>query len=668
MRLLYWYTRFLDRNGNIRQHHGLNDFELNLSTDAKYHFDVNRYEFLQEPYSTPFPEKFWGDKPLYNINAIVGQNGDGKTTIVHTIMDTLQELYNRELNSPNETVFLAELNGEKTIFHLNASVSNHKEINYLFKPIRFTMGIITSHEDYLRFIDCMKLIYITNTLSKTDDNRYLSGKQKHACSEFIYDCSLSSTIRHDASDLLYRDPQLENQTKNNINMEQDLLRAYFINEHYKQFKYACNCAQREHLLCLRERKLPVPVPEKLFIRIIEFAYPCKYTSYFSNIIKNQSEISDKIAYRICTTCFYSFVYYVSNILKNGLDFYNFFKVEVPKLATSEGFNEIFELIVSRARQNHLSKQEINWINEGKNHYVDFIKFICNQESKKFFDSFEYSQINIEEIEDCLDVTLSVPVREDNIAWLVNFMINYRFSFSYEYQFLDFDWGLSSGENNLLSLFSSFFFAFDDNKSYLHNNSKTKCDSVIIFMDEADLTYHPEWQRQLIQILAAFLPLEFGSCGIDDLQLILTTHSPLLLGDFPSNNVTYLGESNKKEKNTDRLNTFGQNIHTILKDSFFLENGTIGAFAADKINKTAEKLRDKDNLTPEDLKECKAIIDLVAPGILKSKLIELYEETEAGGKESMKQRMKKYAKKLQPDELETFIKVLEEEKRTKNDKN
>ena len=301
--------------------------------------------------------------------------------------------------------------------------------------------------------------------------------------------------------------------------------------------------------------------------------------------------------------------------------------------------------------------------------MSFVYFVCN--SKEQIKQFDWSQSNLKALEKGLPFTFTVPVHESNNDWLIEFMERYRQT-CVPYYFLDFSWGLSSGDNNLLRLFSSLFYAFDFSRSNLYNwfagERRNKCDSVILLIDEADLSYHPEWQRQLIQILAAFLPLEFGNCGIDDLQLILTTHSPLLLGDFPSNNVTYLGESNKKEKNTDRLNTFGQNIHTILKDSFFLENGTIGAFAADKINKTAEKLRDKDNLTPEDLKECKTIIDLVAPGILKSKLIELYEETEAGGKESMKQRMKKYAKRLQPDELETFIKVLEEEKRTKNDKN
>ena len=38
-------------------------------------------------------------------------------------------------------------------------------------------------------------------------------------------------------------------------------------------------------------------------------------------------------------------------------------------------------------------------------------------------------------------------------------------------------------------------------------------------------------------------------------------------------------------------TFGQNVHLLFKDSFFLENGTIGQFAQSKINGTYRELLD-----------------------------------------------------------------------------
>ena len=81
------------------------------------------------------------------------------------------------------------------------------------------------------------------------------------------------------------------------------------------------------------------------------------------------------------------------------------------------------------------------------------------------------------------------------------------------------------------------------------------------------------------------------------------------------------------------------------------------------------MRDKGNLTQNELRECKAIIDLLAPGVIKSKLIELYEETTAKRVDKKKSIMEQYIKELSSDELENLFDVLyEEKKRRDNDKN
>ena len=181
------------------------------------------------------------------------------------------------------------------------------------------------------------------------------------------------------------------------------------------------------------------------------------------------------------------------------------------------------------------------------------------------------------------------------------------------------------------------------------------------MDEADLTFHPEWQRQLIQILTAFLPLEYGACGVTDIQALLTTHSPLLLGDIPPNNVSFLRTAVNPENKTAQ-NTFGQNIHTILKSSFFLQNG-VGEFARAKINKTAETLRkmirgDVDK-TPEKLAACKAVIDLVSHGIIKNKLLELYDEATGNDNQTV-ETIRGTIGTLHTDQIEYMIRVFQDE--------
>ena len=214
--------------------------------------------------------------------------------------------------------------------------------------------------------------------------------------------------------------------------------------------------------------------------------------------------------------------------------------------------------------------------------------------------------------------------------------------------LDFDWGLSSGEENLLRLFSWLFHIFPRTAEHggyrykIRNNPNdiydrgVECDSVLLFVDEADLTFHPEWQRRLIHILTAFLPAIYSrDCGVKDLQLVLTTHSPLMLGDVPRENIHFLCRTDNGSLNQviKKNETFGQNIHTILKESFFLENGTVGQFAANKINAMAKRLQDLQQsecnsiMSVAEFEAIRQTIALVAPGVLRAKLEQLLREVE-----------------------------------------
>ena len=234
--------------------------------------------------------------------------------------------------------------------------------------------------------------------------------------------------------------------------------------------------------------------------------------------------------------------------------------------------------------------------------------------------------------------------------LTEFIEKYRYMCEPNYS-LDFDWGLSSGEENMLRLFSNLYHVFDrdyNNPIYgpyaIYNNEKHRpfreltepCDTVLLFMDEADLTLHPEWQRRLIHLLTAFLPRIYPAPMTKELQLLLTTHSPLLLGDIPKENVTYLTSggqvisSEEKDENSPG-ESFGQNIHTLLRQSFFLRDGTVGEFAAAKINATAAGLQkiieEKACSSPEEMETLRRTVALTAPGILRAELERLLREAE-----------------------------------------
>lgn len=128
--------------------------------------------------------------------------------------------------------------------------------------------------------------------------------------------------------------------------------------------------------------------------------------------------------------------------------------------------------------------------------------------------------------------------------------------------LEFKWkGLSSGELALLNLFGR----LNSVENQLENN-------IIVLIDEVDLGMHPEWQRKWIRyvlpIIGDMLKKENRS-----VHVILTTHSPIILSDILTKDVIYL--SNNTSKNKSKLvkkdfKTFGQNIYSLFKDSFFLE--------------------------------------------------------------------------------------------------
>lgn len=124
-------------------------------------------------------------------------------------------------------------------------------------------------------------------------------------------------------------------------------------------------------------------------------------------------------------------------------------------------------------------------------------------------------------------------------------------------------GLSSGELALLKSFSRLFLA----KKELEKESFRGVDgnSWLLLLDEVDLGLHPEWQRRWVSVALPVIEKIFEG---KHLQIIMTTHSPIILSDIYQENVLLLGKDGQEVKGIDK--TFGQNIYSLFKDSFFLK--------------------------------------------------------------------------------------------------
>ena len=153
--------------------------------------------------------------------------------------------------------------------------------------------------------------------------------------------------------------------------------------------------------------------------------------------------------------------------------------------------------------------------------------------------------------------------------------------------LDISSSLSSGELGLLNLYSRIKYAFD---AEMPGGVSSK--PTMLLLDEVEISFHPEWQRQFLDRLTKFVSLIAE--GSDSVQIIYTTHSPITLSDMPSQCINLLDSAlsmSHEVKNS--MESFGSNVFDLYGNQFFMEDGLIGEFAKSKIlllNDEIESLR------------------------------------------------------------------------------
>lgn len=163
--------------------------------------------------------------------------------------------------------------------------------------------------------------------------------------------------------------------------------------------------------------------------------------------------------------------------------------------------------------------------------------------------------------------------------------------------------LSSGEMEFLNLFSRIYDAAELAPMKFANIDVP----VIYLLDEAEIGYHPSWQLQYVKFLQDFLGALMVRAGVN-FQVIIATHSPFLQSDIPLCCANYI-RLNKDGKRCNVRNsvpeTFGANMFNLYRESFFLNDGMIGQFAQDTINRIVDMITRN-----EDLEKVQQYVQLV----------------------------------------------------------
>ena len=77
--------------------------------------------------------------------------------------------------------------------------------------------------------------------------------------------------------------------------------------------------------------------------------------------------------------------------------------------------------------------------------------------------------------------------------------------------------------------------------------------------------------------------------IKDINILLSTHSPFILSDIPNQNILYIKNGEPVKDKNAIGNTFCANIYDMLANPFFMSS-FVGAFAASKLSEIAERLK------------------------------------------------------------------------------
>ncbi|HAZ36592.1 MAG TPA: hypothetical protein DDW58_03355 [Clostridiaceae bacterium] len=165
--------------------------------------------------------------------------------------------------------------------------------------------------------------------------------------------------------------------------------------------------------------------------------------------------------------------------------------------------------------------------------------------------------------------------------------------------------MSSGEIALINIFATVYSAM----------KKRTSGSILLIIDEIDAFLHPKWQQDILTHITRWIN-ESEFFYKKKVQLVVATHSPIILSDIPRDNIIYLKEP--FEVYPSGQLTFGANISTLFYDSFFMEKGSIGAIARREIQWAIDNI-ENTNLNLDNRKRLVYIINNIGDKFLRENL-------------------------------------------------
>lgn len=593
MELLFYY------NGN---HSYLNPEGIQFGGKYIFEFDVKNHKINFEENKKYKPYFYSEGSVLTNITAVVGENGAGKTTMLRAIFDGSKPGVLMIFLENDDTITISNDYGEVSIEY----IGNKKMPNIRF-DLKYLQRIDYSGQHISRDIHkYMSYVYLSNSA-------FLKNIFGYSKDYYISKVMLTPSSINEIEEKYYNNIRA---IKNDI--------AAFHNKNYinvlqynelKQFMSLCII---EYYYFLIANNLEQDYIGKI-LQDIKLKAKIPYVN--TQVLIDCEDGSDESMQYIHTVEIGNSYFELCSIIKDrNLSFINVLycdlMIEICNVLEIACNTEIdFSDIESIKYECGKLIKQLNVAEKVKKYYYNAFKSInklyyligdkLNRSNKEgivfsWKDKETYRSF-VELIHECL------------------FKDEYLGTFLVEHLIIQHN-DLSSGELAMQNFFSwvhalDWFHRIDSNTiDGMKNN-------ILLLIDEIDLYAHPEWQRQILCRLLENVEKQFYDKKV---QIIFTTHSPLVLSDMLKNNTIFLSNG-KCVKPTGIEETFSNELYSILNNSFFLKEGVIGEFARKKIQSIIEKLTNYDEKKPLKQREWKKIegeIEVIGDPILKSKLYEM----------------------------------------------
>lgn len=573
---------------------GIKEESFNFYIERRYTIKKGRISRKHDEEIKGLPNDFWGDN-VSAVTLLIGENGAGKTTLMRLLIKWLCQLSVGHIPQEKGALVISVDNEDKLI-----AFDNGKhwmiEINKIENIV-----CIEDIDEIKKMLKDIRLAYYTDTMTDLELSDTLTAEEL----DFLQDDSLLTRLSNSVKSRYTVDSIKDCIKREDFKRQMKLFLYSKDKENPEKMKLFLRCKENPDSMLefpIRYMKLTAikAGDEKSFKRVPDCngGLVGEAIDFWNEVFANNTNDNLPIIARVLLWGLFSGTIIsllqwertLSNrensvvteqirsslrafIRTNNNDWNIVFKRFFSNMFSDceRGFNDVHRCEEFRTVWDKQVEYKIS-------SFLDVLKSIENGEFLKKWMPFENAQniweFKLEYFNEKDENGHPILMQNWEYLWehyltVAHLMPECRFDWKY----------VSSGGKNKSNLYTNLFNIVD-------KCSGNGANQLWVLLDEPDNTFHPDWERRIIQNI-----LDICSGFDKNFQLLISTHSPIMLSDVPKQAAILLKNVEKeengdtieiKQQNFPESSPFGQQIYTLFNDAFFMEQGIIGAFADEKI--------------------------------------------------------------------------------------